>query len=124
ACCSPALPVPVRRPAADPAAAPAGCSCDRLEELRRFGDSAEYAALHLHHLQRREMIAEIGGAGAILQQKAFETAIIGLTHGRVHAYVGGDSGQHDVVDAALRQDQLEVGGTERALARLVDDRLA
>ena len=32
--------------------------------------------------------------------------------------------EHEVVDAALAQDQLEVGGAERALARLVDHRLA
>ena len=32
--------------------------------------------------------------------------------------------KHEVVDSARAQKQLEIGGVERALARLVDDRLA
>ena len=39
------------------------------------------------------------------------------------ADVGGDASQHDVVDAAQAQQQLEIGGAERALAGLVDDGL-
>src|SRR5271155_3490403 len=41
----------------------------------------------------------------------------------MHANVGGDSGEDEIVDAARAQDELEVGGAERAFARLVDDRL-
>src|SRR5277367_2603528 len=41
----------------------------------------------------------------------------------MHANVGGDPGEDEIVDAARAQDKLEVGGAERALARLVDDRL-
>ena len=66
----------------------------------------------------------VGGAAAILQQQAFEAAVVGLAHGGVDADVGGDAGEDDVLDAALVEDQLEVGGAERALAGLVDDRLA
>ena len=39
----------------------------------------------------------------------------------MHANIGGDAGQHQVLDAARAQDQLEVGRAERALAWLVDD---
>src|SRR5258708_11070166 len=38
--------------------------------------------------------------------------------------MGGDPAQHQIIDAALAQDELEIGGAERALSRLVDDRLA
>ena len=75
-------------------------------------------------LMRVVVIAPVGGAAAILQQQAFEAAIVGLAHGGVHADVGGDAGQHDVLDAAQAQHQFEIGGAERALAGLVDDRLA
>ena len=69
------------------------------------------------------MVAVVGRAAAILQHDAFEAAIVGLAHCRVHADIGGDAGQHDVADAALVEDQFEVSGAERTLARLVDDRL-
>ncbi len=36
---------------------------------------------------------------AILQQQAFEAAVIGFAHGGVHADVGGNAGQHDVAPA-------------------------
>ena len=70
------------------------------------------------------MVAAVGGAAAILEQQALEAAVVGLAHGGVDADVGGDAGEHQIVDAALAHDQLEVGGAERALARLVDHGLA
>src|SRR6202008_3833339 len=82
---------------------------------------AEYAALHLDHFQRVVVIAPVGGAAAVLQQHAFEATVVGLAHGGVDAHVGGDAGQHDVLDAAHAQDQLEIGGAERAFAGLVVD---
>ena len=88
------------------------------------GDGAEHAALHLDHLDGVVVVALVGRAAAILQQQALEAAVVGFAHGGVDAYVGGDAGEHDVVDAAQPQHQLEVGGAERALAGLVDDRLA
>ena len=99
-------------------------SRDDLDEFCRIANRAEHAALHLDHLERVVVIAFVGRAAAILQQQAFEAAVVGLAHGGVHADVGGDAGQHDVVDAAQAQHQLKIGGAERALARLVDDRLA
>ena len=88
-----------------------------------IGDGAEHAALHLDHLDGVVVVALVGRAAAVLQQQAFEAAVVGLAHGGVDADVGGDAGEHDVVDAAQAQHQLEIGGAERALAGLVDDRL-
>src|SRR5471032_896336 len=70
------------------------------------------------------MVALVGGAGAILEDQALEPAIVGLAHRGVYADIGGDAGQHDIVDATRAQHQLEIGSAERALARLVDHRLA
>ena len=97
---------------------------NRSDQIVGFRDRAEHAALHLDHLQRMVVVALVGRAAAILDQHAFEAAIIGLAHGGVDADIGGDAGQHDVLDAAHAQHQFEVGGAERALAGLVDDGLA
>src|SRR5262245_37871275 len=70
------------------------------------------------------MVAVVGGAAAILEEEAFEAAVIGLAHGGVDPDIGGDAAEDQVADAAGAEHQLEIGGTERALARLVDDRLA
>ena len=70
------------------------------------------------------VVALVGGGTAILDQHAFEAAVVGFAHRGVDADVGGDAGQHDVLDAAQPQHQFEVGGAERALAGLVDDGLA
>jgi hypothetical protein len=42
----------------------------------------------------------------------------------VHADLGGDPGDDEARDAVRGEDVAEVGGVERALAGLVDDRLA
>ncbi len=76
------------------------------------------------HLDRGGVIAGVGRAAAVFEDQAFEAAVIGLAHGGVDADVGRDAGQNEVVDPARAQDEFEVGGAERALAGLVDDRLA
>src|SRR5262249_43787151 len=101
----------------------ASSSNPRDESVAR-GDGAEDAALHLHHLDRGEMIAVVGGAAAVFQQYAFEAAVVRLAHGGVHAHIGGDAGEHDVADAARAENQFEIGGAEAALAGLVDHGLA
>ena len=87
-------------------------------------DGAEHAALHLDHLESGEMIAVVGRGAAILEQHTFEAAIVGFAHRRMNADIGRDAGQDDIVDAARPQHEFEIGGAERSLARLVDDRLA
>src|SRR5579859_4571595 len=70
------------------------------------------------------MIAVVRGAAAILQQETLETAIVRIPHGRVDADVSRDAGENQVLDSVPAEHQLEIGGVERALAGLVDDRLA
>jgi hypothetical protein len=70
------------------------------------------------------MVRSVGGAAAIFEQQTFEPAVIGLAHRRVNTDIGGDAGQHQVGYAAQPQHQTKIGGVERALAGLVDDRLA
>ena len=94
------------------------------QERYAVADGAKHAALHLDHVQRRRVVAGIGGAAAIRQQQAFEAAIVGVPHRRVDADIGGDAGQDDVADAARAQDQFQVGGVEAAFAGLVDDDFA
>ncbi len=70
------------------------------------------------------MVVVVGRAGAVRQDQALVPAIVGLAHRRVHADIGRDAGKDDVVDALEPQQHVEVGGAERALAGLVDDRFA
>ncbi len=67
------------------------------------GDGAEHAALHGDHLEGGQVVAGVGGAAAILQQQALEAAVVGVAHGRVHANVGRDAGQDQVLDAQAVQ---------------------
>ena len=97
-------------------------SWQRLEEALRGRHRAEHAALHLDHVERGEMVLDLGRRAAIRQQQALVAAVVGVAHRGVHADVGGDAGEDDVADALRLQHQFEVGGEERALARLVDDR--
>ncbi|OIQ64530.1 hypothetical protein GALL_539200 [mine drainage metagenome] len=70
------------------------------------------------------VIALVGGGTAVLDQDAFEAAVVRLPHGGVDADIGGDAGEDDILDAAQPQDQFKIGGVETALAGLVDDGLA
>src|SRR5205085_10093215 len=99
-------------------------SIERGDQRAARAHRAEYAALHLDHLEGGQMIAVVGRAAAILEQHAFEAAIVRLAHGGVDANVGGDAGENEVADLPRPQDELEIGGAEAALAGLVDDRFA
>jgi hypothetical protein len=70
------------------------------------------------------VVALVGRAATVFEQQALEAAIIGFPHCRMHANVGGDAGEDEIVDAARGQDELQVCGAERSLAGLVDDRLS
>lgn len=64
------------------------------------------------------------GSAAVRQHDAAVAAVIGLAHRGVDADFRGDAGDQQVFDAAIGKDQAEIGGVERALARLVDHGLA
>ncbi len=72
------------------------------------------------HAQGRRMVARVGRPAAVFQQQALEATVIGFAQGGVHADVGGDAGQDQIVDAAGAQDQFRVGGAEGAFAGLVE----
>ena len=95
-----------------------------LSTCSRTGDPAEDAALSLDHRQARLLELREIGTHAVGQHEAAEAAVVGFAHRGVDADFGGDAADDELLDAAVAQDQLEVGGVERALARLVDHRLA
>ena len=95
-----------------------------LMNARRVGHRAEDAALHGDHLERGQMVPVVGRAGAVREQQTFVAAIVGVAHGRVDADVGRDAGERDVLDALAMEQQVQIGGVERTLPRLVDDRFA
>ena len=64
------------------------------------------------------------GPHAILENEAVVAAIVGLAHRGVDAHLGRHAGDDELLDASVLQDGVEIGGVERALAGLVDDRLA
>lgn len=80
---------------------------------------AEHTALHFDHAQGRRMVGGIGRAAAVFEQHALEAAVIGFAHGGVHADIGGNAGQDQVVDAACAQDQFQIGGAEGAFGSVI-----
>src|ERR1700757_5192116 len=95
-----------------------------IEQRWRGRDPTEYSALRLDHREPGLVeFREVRGA-AIRQYDAAEAAIIGLAHSGVHADFGCDAAYQQRLDAAVAQHQLQVGLAKRALAGLVDHRLA
>src|SRR5215470_1598494 len=95
----------------------------RLEEVPGMRDPAEDATLRLDHGEGRLLeLGEVRG-DAVLQDEAVVSAIVGLAHGGVYAHFGSDPAHHEVADAAMFEDAVEVRGVEGALTRLVHHRL-
>src|SRR5580692_8920966 len=89
------------------------------EQRSRRRHPSEDAALRLDHRQAHRLELREVGAGAVLQHQAIEAAIVRLAHRRVDADLGGDATHQQPGDAAAAQHGFQVGGVERALARLV-----
>ena len=85
---------------------------------------AEDGALRLDHLEPDAL--ELGEVrrDAVAQHDALVAAVVRLAHRRVHAHLERHAADDQRLDAAIEQDLVQVGGVKRALARLVDDRLA
>ena len=64
------------------------------------------------------------GAHAVLEHEAVVAPVVGFAHRGVDADFRRHAGDDELLDAAVLQDRVKVGGVEGALARLVDDRLA
>src|SRR6478735_3665324 len=97
---------------------------ERRDERGGVGDPSEDAALRLDHLQADALELGEVRTDAIGYDEALVSSVVGLTGGGVHAHLGGDPGDQQLGDARLDEHVLQLGGVERALARLVDDDLA
>ena len=64
------------------------------------------------------------GATAVFEHEAVVAAVVGFPHRGVDADLRRHAGDDELLDVLVLQDGVQVGGVERALARLVDDRLA
>ena len=108
-----------------PATAVLGISSESTcSTAAEFGDPAKNAALGLDHLQAHLVKLGKVGCAAICQHHAAIAAVVGLAHGGVDADLGGDAADQQILDAVALQHIAELGGVERALARLVDHDLA
>lgn len=64
--------------------------------------------LHFDHIHGGLMIGGIRGGTAILEQQTFVSHIIGVAHGGVDAHIGRHTGQDNVADTLVAQDQLQI----------------
>src|SRR5262245_55362142 len=88
------------------------------------GDPTENAALRLDHGQSgRVKVRKIRGT-TVAQDHTAKAAIIVLAHGGIDTDLGRDTAYQQVFNAAIAQQELEIGLIEGALARLVDHSFA
>ena len=64
------------------------------------------------------------GADAVFEHEAVVAAVVSLPHRGVDADLGRHPGDDELLHVPVLQDGVQIGGVERALAGLVDDRLA
>ncbi len=88
------------------------------------GDPAENAALGLDHLQAHGVELRKVGSDAVFEHEAVVASVIGFAHRGVDADFRRYAGDDQLLDAAVLEDGVEVGGVKGALPRLVDHRLA
>src|SRR6478736_1340543 len=93
-------------------------SGQRSEDLFGVRDPAENAALGFDHPQAH--LVKLGkiGSAAITGHDALETAIIGFTHGGVHAHFGRDSAHDEALDALVQQNRIQLRRVKRDFAGL------
>jgi hypothetical protein len=96
---------------------------DNVDELFRCGHATKDATRLLCRFDASVVKRGICSGGTVLKEKTFETSVVGITHGRGNANIGGDSGEDEVLDASVAEDDVQVCRVERSLAWLVDDRL-
>jgi len=70
------------------------------------------------------VISWVGGGRAVGEQQTLKAEVVGVAHGGVHTDIGRHSAQDQIANVTSAEDQVEVGADERALPRLVDNRLA
>ena len=70
-----------------------------VDQLARLRDVANDPTLRLNHRDSRGFeLGEVRG-GAVLEQHALEAAVVRLPHSRLHADLGGHSGEDQMRDA-------------------------
>ena len=98
--------------------------CKRFDKSIRAGYPAENPALRLDHRQSGLVELREIGTAAIAEHDAAIAPVVGFAHRRVDADLGGDAANDQRLDCVILQNQGEIGLEERALAGLVDHRLA
>ena len=97
---------------------------ERRDRRNRIRHPAEDRALRLHHREAHLVeFREIGGA-AVGEHDAAIAAVVRLAHRGVDADFRGHAAHQQMLDAEIAQQRVEIGRVERALAGLVDHRLA
>lgn len=99
-----------------------GRDLDGTHDIDTGGRDGEHAKVVLE----RSILSSDGSGGyAILKGVHLISVFVGRTHGRLDAAVGQKSTQHDVLNAVLTQQEVEIGGLETAESRFsLDDEIA
>src|ERR1700712_2973591 len=93
------------------------------QEGRRIGHPSEDPALGGDHLHSDPLEFGEVGPNTIGEHEHFETAVVRLTHGGVHADLGGHPGDDQRGDSGRGEDFRQAGRVERTLAGLVQHHL-
>src|SRR5687768_16813815 len=99
-------------------------STERIGNLPRRRRPADDRALRPHHVERRYLEFRKITLRRVLDQKAGEAAVIGLTHRRLYADLGSHAAEEKMRRAKLVQQSAQPCCVKGALPRLVDHRLA
>jgi hypothetical protein len=86
-----------------------------------IGQPTPDAALDVDHPLAGDPQRRIEGRDRISDVVAEESTVGRLSHSRVHAHVGGDTGEVEVDDPAAAQLRFQRGVRECAVTRFVDD---
>ena len=86
-----------------------------------IGQPTPDAALDVDHPLAGDPQRWIEGRDRISDVVAEESTVGRLSHGRVHAHVGGDTGEVEVDDPAAAQLRFQRGVRECTVTRFVDD---
>ena len=68
-------------------------------------------------------LGKVGGT-TVRRHDAAVTAIVGLAHRGVHAYLGGNAADDEIFNSAIEENGLQVSGKEGTFTRLINNWLA
>ncbi len=96
---------------------------ERRDYRRALGNPAKNAALSNDHVEGGLMKARKIGAGGIRDDDTIIAAIIGFAKCCLDTDFCGHTADHQLTNAAVAEDRLEIGRVKGTFARLVDNRL-